>query len=100
MVINGYPNETPDKIPDYLIEFLGEDQLWTWKSLSWYKSLWEKSGLVSIDVAETLPNACELLIRYEAASLAYNPSEEDETDIYMADNDEYMGFVCLVATKI
>jgi len=99
MVINGYPNETPENVPDYLVEFLGEDQLWTWKSVSWYKDLWERDGLVSIDVADALPNACDLLIRYEEASLAYNPSGEDETDIYMADNGQYMGFVRLVATK-
>ena len=99
MVINGYPNETPKNVPDYLMEFLGEDQLWTWKSVSWYKDLWEKDGLVSINVADALPNANDLLIRYEAAQLAYNPSREDETDIYEADNGEYMGFVRLVATK-
>jgi len=99
MIINGYPKEAPDIIPDYLLEFLGEDELWTWKSLSWYKNLWEKDGLVSIDVADTLPNACDLLIRYEAAQLAYDPSGEDEADIYMSDNDEYMGFIRLIATK-
>jgi len=99
MIINGYPKEAPDKVPDYLVEFLGEDQLWTWKSLAWYRSLWEKDGLVSIDIADALPNSCDLLIRYEAAQLAYNPLGEDETDIYEEDNGEYMGFVRLVATK-
>jgi len=99
MIINGYPKEAPDKVPDYLIEFLGEDQLWTWKSLSFYRNLWEKDGLVSINVADTLPNACDLLIRNETAYLAYNPSGEDETDIFKEDNGEYMGFVRLVATK-
>lgn len=99
MVINGYPNETPETPPDYLIEFLGKDELWTWKSLSWYKNLWEKDGLVSIDTADALPNAKDLLLRYEAASLAHDPSSESEADIYEADNGEYMGFVRLVATK-
>ena len=99
MIINGYPNETPVDAPNYLVEFLGEDQLWTWKSVSWYKDLWEKDGLVSINAADALPNANDLLIRYEAAQLAYNLSGEDETDIYEADNGEYMGFVRLVATK-
>ena len=99
MVINGYPTQTPDKIPSHLVEFLGEDQLWTWQSLAWYKALWEKDGLVTIDVADALPNACEMLVHYETASLAYDPSREDETDIYVTDNGEYMGFVRLVATK-
>ena len=99
MVINGYPNETPENAPDYLVEFLGEDQLWTWKSVSWYKDLWEKDGLVSINVADALPNANELLIRYYAAQLAYDPSEDDDIDIYEEDKGEYMGFVRLVATK-
>jgi len=99
MIVNGYPKETPENIPDYLLEFLGEDQLWTWKSLSWYRELWKKYGLVSIDTADTLPNACDLLIRYEAAHLAYNTSWDDESDIYEADNGEYIGLIRLVATK-
>ena len=102
MVLTSYVKEVTDGIPDYIKEFLG-DQLWTWQTLSWWKALWEKGGLVSIDVADTLPGGCSLWLRYDEASLAFGPPSPfpDETHIFRMDleNGEYMGFIRLIATK-
>jgi len=102
MILTSYAREITDGIPDYILEFLG-DELWTWQPLSWWRNLWGKDGLVSIDVADTLPGGCELWLRHERARVAYGPpsSTPDETQIYKMDleNGEYMGFIRLVATK-
>jgi SAM-dependent methyltransferase len=100
MITNGYAREVTDGIPDYIKEYLG-DQLWTWQTLSWYKKLWEKNNLVSIDVADTLPNGCGLELRYNDAFCAsgfINPFP-DERHIHKMDKGEYIGFIRLVATK-
>ena len=102
MILTSYVRDITDGIPDYIHEFLG-DELWTWKTLSWWRNLWEKDGLVSIDVADKLPNGCELWLRYNEANLAFGPPSPfpDETHIFKKDleNGEYMGFIRLIATK-
>jgi len=97
-----YTKDITSGIPDYIQEFLG-DELWTWKTLSWWKALWEKDSLVTINVADTLPNGCALWLRYAQAEVEFGPPSPfpDETDIFEEDleNGEYMGFIRLVATK-
>jgi len=101
-ILTSYVKEITNGIPDYILEFLGDD-LWTWKTLSWWRDLWEKDGLVSIDAADTLPNGCELWLRYDEANLAFGPPSPfpDETHIFKMDleNGEYIGFIRLIATK-
>jgi len=99
IIVIGYMKEISNGIPDYITEFLG-DELWTWQTLPWWKSLWEKDGLVSIDVADTLPDGCKLWLRYDTALQASGMSRwPDETDIFKKDKGEYIGFIRLVATK-
>jgi len=106
IIQTSFVKEVADGIPHYIQEFLG-DELWTWQTLSWWRNLWEKEGLVTVDVADTLPNGCALWLRYDEANLAVDlalgtPSPfGDETDIFKTDmeNGEYMGFIRLVATK-
>jgi len=99
MIVPGYVKEVDGDVPDYIQEFLG-DELWTWKSLLWWRQLWEKDGLVSIDAADTLPGGCDLWLRFDRALLASGYSRwPDETDIFETDKGEYIGFVRLVATK-
>ena len=102
IIQTSYVKDIDDGIPDYIHEFLG-DELWTWKTLSWWRNLWEKDGLVSVSVADTLPNGCALWLRYDVTDLAFGPPSPfpDETDIFRMDleNGEYMGFIRLIASK-
>jgi SAM-dependent methyltransferase len=101
-ILEGFSADADGEFPEHIIEYLGDD-IWTWKPLSWWKALWEKDGLVSIDAADTLPNGCALLLRYAQAAIEFGPPSPfpDETHIYKYDleNGEYMGFIRLVATK-
>ena len=92
MIVPGYMRDVSKGIPDYLVDFLG-DELWTWDTLPWWKSLWEKDGLVTIDIADTLPDGCALWLRVEKAGGG------DEADIFEEDGGEYIGFIRLTATK-
>jgi len=99
MIVPGYMKEATNGTPDYIKKFLG-DELWTWQTLSWWMNLWEKDGLVSIDIADTLPDGCNLWLHWDTALLASGKNHgPDETDIFKMDNGEYIGFIRLVATK-
>lgn len=100
MIVTGSMKDITNSMPDYLQKFLG-DESWTWQTLPWYRNLWEKTDLVSIDAADTLPDGCGLWLRYEKAFWDSGRSNQwgDETEILRTDNGEYMGFIRLVATK-
>ena len=107
MIVPGFMNEVTNGIPDYLAEFLG-DELWTWKSLSWWKNLWEKNNLVYIDIADKPKDGFELWFRWEETVLASGKYDNDpqkfelyteELEDFKTDKGEYMGFIRLVAIK-
>jgi len=101
-ILTSYAREITDGIPDYIQELLG-DELWTWKTLSWWKNSWEKDGLVTINAADTLPGGCALWLRWDETLIATgnHGDWDDETDIFKEDleNGEYIGFIRMVATK-
>ena len=68
MIVPGFMKDTIDGIPNYIQKFLG-DELWTWRTLPWWRNLWEKTRLVTIDVADNLPDSCTHWLRWEKALL-------------------------------
>lgn len=99
MIVTSYVKEVEGNIPDHIRTFLG-DELWTWKSLPWWRKHWEKTGLVSIDIADAMPNGCALWLRWDEALLKTGRNHwGDETETFRIDNGEYIGLIRLVATK-
>ncbi|HML47883.1 MAG TPA: methyltransferase domain-containing protein [Clostridia bacterium] len=99
MIVPGYMKEVTGGVPEHITKFLN-DELWTWQSLPWWKNHWEKTGLVSIDAADTMPNGCNLWLRWDAVLLETGKNHwGDETEYFRIDNGEYIGFIRLVATK-
>ena len=99
MIVPGYMHDVDNGVPDYLVRFLG-DELWTWKTLPWWKNLWEKDGTVSIDVSDTMPDGCALWLRWNEALLSVGKNRHpEEIEVFRNDNGEYMGFIRLVGTK-
>ena len=104
MIVPGYMKDITNGVPDYMREEF-DDGSCTWQTVPWWRNLWEKTGLVSIDVADNLTDGWALWLRYQEASDEYaknessNESENNETEIIRKDKGEYIGFVRLVATK-
>ena len=91
--------EADNGVPEYLAKFLS-DELWTWKSLPWWRYHWEKTDLVSIDIADKPENGFALWLRWEEVKVSLGKGRwGDETDIYRQDGGEYMGIIRMVATK-
>ena len=100
IVIPGFMKDVTNGVPGYLKEFLG-DELWTWETLPWWRNMWEKTGLVKIDIADTLEDGWLFWLRFDEARLfaGTNRNPEEIEDI-KRDKGEYMGFIRLVATKV
>ena len=95
----GLMKEFENGVPAHLTEFWGQD-CWSWHICSWWKKLWEKTGLVSLLTADTLPGGCDLYARWKQAQdeAGKNPWPKD-TEILKRDAGEYVGFIRLAAQK-
>ena len=92
-----------NSVPEHLNKGFWEPECWAYHTLQWWKDLWERSGKVSISVADNLPNGCALWLRWDEvlASIDKDSNYDHSVDIkaLKEDSGEYIGFIRLVATK-
>ena len=95
----GLMKDFEDGVPQHLKPFWGQD-CWCWHTLEWWKHLWERTGLVDMVEADTLPDGCGLYVRWKEAqdTAGLNPWPHD-TAILKQDAGEYVGFIRLAARK-
>ena len=99
MTVPGYMKDPGDNVPAYIKAFLN-DELWTWETLAWWRDLWERSGLVAIDLADTLQDGWYFWQRWDETCHSFGKnSSPHEIDYIKADGGEYMAWLRLVATK-
>jgi len=99
MIIPGYMKDVSSGVPEHIKAFLGND-LWTWETLTWWRNLWEKTGLATINIADTLEDGCAFWQRWDEARLRAGTNRNPEEIEYIKiDKGEYIGFIRLVAAK-
>jgi cyclopropane fatty-acyl-phospholipid synthase-like methyltransferase len=88
-------------VPEHLKPFWGQD-CWGWHTMAWWRHLWERTGLVTIEVADMMPDGCARYLRWKQARVAggeQNPSLQTDIAVLEADAGEYLGFVRLIARR-
>ncbi|KPU26977.1 hypothetical protein TR13x_07585 [Caloranaerobacter sp. TR13] len=100
VVIPGLMKDFENGVPEHLKDFWGQD-CWSWHTVDWWKKLWSRTGLVEIEVADTMPDGCEVYTQWKEAQdiVGKNPWPQD-TAILKKDAGEYVGFIRLVAKKL
>ena len=94
--------EFGNSVPEHLNKGFWESECWAYHTLKWWTNLWERSGQVSIDVADNLQNGCDMWLRWDEARASIDESGWDysvDIEALKKDGDEYIGFMRLVATK-
>ena len=88
-------------VPEHLKPFWGQD-CWGWHTMAWWRHLWERTGLVTIEVADMMRDGCARYLRWKQARVAggeQNPSLQTDIAVLEADASEYLGFVRLIARR-
>lgn len=99
IVVPGLMKEFTNGVPRHLEKFWGQD-CWSWHTVDWWKELWERTGLVDIEIADTLKNGCQLYLQWKEAQeeVGKNPWPDD-LEVLKEDKGEYIGFIRLIAKK-
>ena len=101
MVVPGFMQELNGPLPEHLLPFWAQE-CWTWHTLPWWRRHWDRTGLVEIETAVTMPQGCNIWLQWEKArQAAGDDSDSLKSDIKVleADKGDYMGFVKMVAHR-
>ncbi|HEY0691236.1 MAG TPA: methyltransferase domain-containing protein [Kribbella sp.] len=99
MVVPGLRHDPGPILPSYLADRWGPDMC-TWLSPTWWRHHWERTGLVTVQIADMVPGGWEDWLRWlEACNLVGRGFEPDET-MLRADGGELLGFTRVVAHRM
>lgn len=102
ITVPGFMQEVHDSIPKHILPFWAQE-CWSWHTVDWWRKHWGRTGLVNIEVADTLPDGGDLWLQWKKArQLAGDQSTELQSDIQVleADRGQYMGFVRMIAKRV
>jgi len=91
----GLMREIGDTIPEHLSRWWTQD-LWCLHSAAWCRRHWERTGIMAIEVADSLPDGWRLWLDWHRVVA---PDNEVEISALEADRGDYMGYVRLVGRR-
>jgi len=106
IVVPGLMQEFDGEVPDHLSRPLSDgSRFWdptecfSFHTGDWWRRHWQQTGLVDVEVADTLPDGWRLWLVWAEALQALGKGYADEVAALKADEGRYLGFVRLVARK-
>jgi ubiquinone/menaquinone biosynthesis C-methylase UbiE len=91
----GFMREIEGPIPEHLREWW-TPELWCLHSAAWWRRHWERTGILEIDLADTMPDGWQLWLHWHRAVY---PDSETEIKAIEADRGDYLGYVRLVGRR-
>jgi cyclopropane fatty-acyl-phospholipid synthase-like methyltransferase len=101
MVVPGFMQDVDGDLPAHLIPFWAQE-CWTWHTAAWWQRLWSRTGLVSVEVADTMPDGAKLWLQWKRARWSageHTDSLKSDIDVLEADAGRHMGWVRMVGAK-
>lgn len=87
--------EIEGSLPEHLREWWTQD-LWCLHSATWWRRHWERTGIMDIELADTMPDGWQ---RWLDWLRAVAPDNEEEIKSLEADRGRYLGYVRLVGRR-
>jgi SAM-dependent methyltransferase len=91
----GLIQEIEGVLPDHLREWWTQD-LWCLHSAAWWRRHWERTGIMDIDLADSMPDGWQRWLEWHRAVA---PDNEAEIKALEADRGRYLGYVRLVGRR-
>jgi SAM-dependent methyltransferase len=91
----GLVREIEGPLPEHLRAWWTQD-LWCLHSARWWRRHWERTGIMDIELADTMPDGWQLWLDWHRAVA---PDNEAEIKALEADRGSYLGYVRLVGRR-
>ena len=92
---DGLIREIEGSIPAHLRDWWTHD-LWCLHSAAWWRRHWERTGIMHIDLADTMPNGWKVWLDWQKAVA---PDNETEIKALEADGGSWLGYVRVVGHR-
>ena len=87
--------EIEDALPEHLREWWTPD-LWALHSAAWWKRHWERSGVMDVEVADTMPDGWRLWLEWQREVAPANAPEIHALEV---DQGRYLGYCRVVGRR-
>jgi cyclopropane fatty-acyl-phospholipid synthase-like methyltransferase len=84
-----------EAVPEHLREWWTHD-VWSLHSADWWRRHWERTGIMEIETADTMPEGWQLWLDWIRAIA---PDNQPEIKAFEADRGRYLGYVRLVGRR-
>ncbi|MGH9843561.1 MAG: SAM-dependent methyltransferase [Blastocatellia bacterium] len=91
----GLVREIEGPVPDHLREWWTQD-MWCLHSAAWWRRHWERTGIMDIELADTMPDGWQRWLDWHRVVA---PDNEAEIKALEADRGSYLGYVRLVGRR-
>jgi len=91
----GLMQEIEGPLPSHLQEWWTQD-LWSLHSAAWWQRHWERTGIMDVEQADTMPDGWQLWLGWHQAIA---PDNEVEIKALEIDSGRYLGYVRLVGRR-
>jgi SAM-dependent methyltransferase len=91
----GLIQEITDAVPDHLRAWWTPD-LWCLHSADWWNRHWERTGILDIVLADTMPDGWQMWLEWHKTVV---PENRVEIEAVEADRGRYLGYVRLVGRR-
>lgn len=93
----GFHHELTESVPEHLAMWLkSEPSLWSMHSPDWWRTHWERSGIVDVEVADFMPNGWRLWMEW---LMAIAPENQIELQAIDEDGGRNLGYLRVVARR-
>ncbi len=102
IAVPGFMQEVDGPLPEHLLPFWAQE-CWTWHTTAWWRRLWSRTGLVDVDVVDTLPRGLEMWLQWKRARAQVEgdtPALAADIEVLEQDQGRYMGFVRMIGTRL
>jgi SAM-dependent methyltransferase len=91
----GLVTEIEGPVPEHLRQWWTHD-LWCLHSAAWWRRHWERTGIMDIEVADTMPNGWQLWLDWHRVIA---PENEAEINALEADRGSTLGYIRMVGRR-
>ena len=92
----GTVQDVDGAVPEHLRAWWAQDQGWCLHSATWWRRHWEQSGIMDIEVADTMPDGWQRWLDWHREIA---PDNREEIQALETDRGRYLGYVRLVGRR-
>lgn len=97
IALAGFMGELADEVPDHLAEWLkAEPSLRSMHSAGWWRRHWERTGIVDIELADSMPDGWKLWLEWHKTVA---PDNHGEMQVLEADRGQNLTYNRVVARR-